>query len=125
MVTFIPSNVQDDIKEHFSEVEINSRLYSIKAIENGNVEGVCLFSLDRKKASVSLEKLQVMDTEQTVEEGLIRAVLNFAANRGMYMAYVNDNSDFNNNLLRKMHFEEFNNKFSCDIPTALTGNCCR
>lgn len=124
MITFIPCDNQNDIKEYFPKVEINSLMYLIKAVENDDNKGACLFSLNTENSSVVLEKIYIKDSDITTEEGLIRSVLNFAANRGIYMAYVSYNNGFNKALFKRMHFEESNNKLSCDIPTALTGSCC-
>lgn len=124
MITFIQSDVQNDIKEYFPGVEISDLLYSFRAIENDNIAGVCLFSFNKEKSSVILERIYISNSDISTEEGLIRAALNFAANRGTYMAYVKNYSEFNNDLLKRMHFEIKENMALCDIPTALTGNCC-
>lgn len=111
MITFIPNDI--------------SNYKEIKAFEDEKLLGICIFELQEEKGSVLLRELKMNEKSISAEEGLIRSALNFAANRGIYMAYVNSDSGFNENLIKRMNFESENNLFSCDIPTALQGSCCK
>lgn len=113
MIIFIPNDTSDyEYKE-------------IKAFEGEKLLGACIFELQEEKGSVLLRELKMKEENISAEEGLIRSALNYAANRGMYMAFINSYSDFNENLLKQMNFELFGKLFGCDIPTALTGSCCK
>lgn len=111
MITFIPNDISD-YKE-------------IKAFEDEKLLGTCIFEIQEGKSSVLLRELKMKEENISVQEGLIRSALNYAANRGMYMAFINSDSGFNESLIRRMNFEFKNNLFTCDIPAALQGNCCK
>ena len=101
----------------FKKTRQEKNIFTFTAFENEKEKGFCRFSIDGYNTFL----LQAESEDELIKEGLIRASLNFAANRGCYMARCE--GSVCPNILKKMHFEG-EKELSCDIPTALTGSLC-
>ena len=81
--------------------------------------GTCELLLHDAVADIAAIRLSTEDL--SIGEGLLRAALNFAANRGYYMAVCTaKNADA---VRARLPFEEKNGRFQNDIPSLLAGTC--
>lgn len=89
--------------------------------QTGENVGKIFMKIDDTKCYVSSLECDVSDS--LLVEGFIRAALNFCANRSAYMAYCGDEKI--ENVLLLLGFQKNNGIYSGDIPTLLTGSCCK
>lgn len=121
MIFYKPVTDRNEISKLFSEInlESNKQYGAYVATENDNVFGKCLVMIDENKCYVSNISVNTNDSLNT--EGLIRSALNFAANRGAYIAVCNENEQ--HILLEKLGFKNNNGIFEGEIPVLLQGSC--
>lgn len=81
--------------------------------------GTCSLLLHDNVADITAVCLQTDDL--SIGEGLLRAALNFAANRGLYMAVFSAGDA--DAVRRMLPFAEKNGRFQGDIPSLLAGTC--
>lgn len=81
--------------------------------------GVCELLLHDRLADITAISLQTEDL--SIGEGLLRAALNFAANRGYYMAVFSAKDA--EAVQRRLPFEQKNGRLQGDIPSLLAGTC--
>ena len=81
--------------------------------------GICELLLHHNLADITRVSLQTSDL--SIGEGLLRAALNFAANRGYYMAVFSAKDA--EKVRARLPFEEKNGRLQGDIPSLLAGTC--
>lgn len=81
--------------------------------------GTCELLLHDNLADITAVSLQTEDL--SIGEGLLRAALNFAANRGYYMAVFSAKDA--DGVGRRLPFEARNGRLQGDIPSLLAGTC--
>lgn len=92
-----------------------------EAIENESSIGSCTLILSGNAANVT--KLEYNAHTPYVVEGLLKSAYNYAGLRNYYIAKCTaKNID---SYLLKMSFEKAGEEFVSDIPTILTGSCCK
>ena len=64
---------------------------------------------------------QCKENDPEIMEGLFRAALNFAANRGCYIAVCS--ADGTDDVRDLLGFQKRDGRWQNDIPTLLTGHC--
>ena len=105
----------------FEPTVINSESCTARFTANdGDIRlGICELLLHNNLADITAVSLKTDDL--SIGEGLLRAALNFAANRGYYMAVFSAKDA--ENVRRRLPFEEKNGSFRGDIPSLLAGTC--
>lgn len=99
----------------FKPIEENG-IYGYIAVDETEV-GKCLFKINGLYVDITA----VTAVEELIAEGLIRAALNFAANRSCYIARCA--AGLSDNVLSRMKFTLKDGLYSAEIPEALTGCC--
>ncbi len=87
--------------------------------EGDEIIGSCSVFVDGSK--VTVKSIEFDMDEPDAGEGLLRAALNFGANRNAYYAYCSCENAVE--IMKLMGFEEENGVYSGDIPTLLGGSC--
>lgn len=87
--------------------------------EGDEIIGKCSLFVEGSK--VYVRTVEFPEDKPDVGEGLLRAALNFGANRNAYFAYCSCPNAVG--IMRLMGFEENDGVFSGDIPTLLGGSC--
>ncbi len=90
---------------------------SMKAFDADTEVGFCTFEINGFNMVIK----SLTATDDIIAEGLIRASLNYGANRGAYIAQVG-NGLFQNVFIRLGFKGE--KMLSAEIPEVLTGSCC-
>ena len=115
MFEFKPVVETDEIKKLYHKEDG----FAYIGMENEKVLGSCYFRMD--KSAVEILNLDFPQDMPAFGEGLIRSALNFAANRGAYMAKCCcTNATV---ILERMRFEKDGDCYMGDIPTLLGGTC--
>ena len=92
-----------------------------EAIENDEIYGSCTLDLSEKNAVV--KSIYYDSDKPYMAEGLIKSAFNYAASRNYYMGVCEcENID---SLLLRLGFGKHENCYISDIPTILTGSCCK
>ncbi len=115
MYIFKPISDISVLSEIFSE-DVNGGYIGY---EGDEVIGKC--SLYVEGHTVTVKTIEFDKDKPDIGEGLMRAALNFGANRNAYFAYCSCENAVD--VMRLMGFEENDGKFSGDIPTLLGGSC--
>lgn len=123
MVFYKPHTDMQEIAALFPQAAFSEKcLYgAYVALEEGKNSGKSLVCVDKYRCEVSVEVPDLADKE--LIEGLLRASLHFAANRGAYIAVCRDKSL--KDVLMLLGFTETDGVFSGEIPTLLQGHCCK
>ncbi len=87
--------------------------------EGDEIIGKCSLSVDGSK--VFVKTIEFDKDKPDIGEGLMRAALNFGANRNAYYAYCECENAVD--VMKLMGFEENDGVYSGDIPTLLGGSC--
>lgn len=115
MYIFKPITDEKLLSELFSD-EVNGGYIGF---EGDTIIGRCSLFVDGSK--VTVKSIDFDKDKPDVGEGLLRAALNFGANRNAYYAYCSCENAID--IMKLMGFEENNGVFSGDIPTLLGGSC--
>lgn len=121
MIRYTPITRSDELHSIFNFTEEKDAVYGgyIGYDDSSTNVGKSLVMLH--EYSCELVKLECDFSDKLLTEGFVRASLNFAANRGCYMAYCG--LDGFEDVLFTLGFSKNDNVFSGDIPTLL-GGCC-
>ena len=121
MLFFNPQTDIDEIKAIYSDKQFSGDCARISALDGDSEIGSCFVAVNGYKCCLS--DICVNEPDDLLVEGLIRSALNFAANRGAYIA---ECSDFNYlNVLKTLGFEKSDSGYSGEIPELLKGSCCK
>ncbi len=115
MYIFKPITDEKLLSELFSD-EVNGGYIGF---EGDTIIGRCSLFVDGSK--VTVKSIDFDKDKPDIGEGLLRAALNFGANRNAYYAYCSCENAID--IMKLMGFEENNGVFSGDIPTLLGGSC--
>lgn len=105
----------------FRHTSISEALIKFEAVENDLVYGSCLLDLSEKNAVVT--DIVFREDKPYLAEGIIKAAFNFAALKNFYMGECK--SENISSLLEKLGFVKSENTYVLDIPSILTGSCCK
>ncbi|MBQ6624894.1 MAG: hypothetical protein IIX39_03655 [Clostridia bacterium] len=116
MYFFKPVCENDEVKKQYDK----NMTFSYEGYDDEVLSGGCSCTI--KGNYVIVDKIVYPQDKPDFCEGLIRASLNFAANRGVYMAQCScENAEY---ILNLMGFEKLDNStYQGDIPSLLTGTC--
>lgn len=107
---------------YFKPVKDNEKEAArIFAIDGENELGSCYVCVDAYKCFVS--EIAPKENDSLLIEGLIRSALNFAANRGAYIAECSQ-AEFKS-VLELLGFENKDGIYKGEIPELLKGQCCK
>lgn len=101
--------------------EINGNTAVINAVDGESVSGSCKVSVNSYECVLS--DITAVGNDGLLAEGLIRSALNFAANRGAYIAKCSQ-SEFDG-VLKALGFSLEGGEYSGEIPELLKGSCCK
>lgn len=87
--------------------------------EGNEIIGKCSLLVDGY--NVTVKTIDFDKDKPDVGEGLMRAALNFGANRNAYYAFCSCENAID--VMKLMGFEEKDGVYSGDIPTLLGGSC--
>lgn len=87
--------------------------------EGNEVIGKCSLYVDGH--TITVKTIDFDKDKPDIGEGLMRAALNFGANRNAYYAYCSCENAVG--IMKLMGFEENDGVYSGDIPTLLGGSC--
>lgn len=105
----------------FKHTALNDEEVKFEAIENENTIGRCTLVMKYNVADVT--ELTYDETAPYAVEGLLRSAYNYAGLRNYYLAKCTaKNID---SFLSKMNFQKNGSEYVSDIPTILTGSCCK
>lgn len=105
----------------FKHTVINDEVVKFEAIENESIIGRC--TLVMKDSVADVAELSYNETAPYAVEGLLRSAYNYAGLRNYYLAKCTaKNID---SFLSKMNFQKNDSEYLSDIPTILTGSCCK
>lgn len=123
MVVYKPVSDVTEIKKIYNDVKFeNDCIYgTYRAFLNDECVGGCLVKVEGYNCFISKLNSSVDDAE--LVEGLIRSALHFASNRNAYMAFCNENKY--KSVLDLLGFEYNEGNYYGDIPTLLSGSCCK
>lgn len=116
MYYFKPISSVDEVKEAYDK----KTEFSYIGYENDEQSGGC--ECEIKGNYVEIKKITFPSDKPDFCEGLIRASLNYGANRGAYMAKTKcENADY---VLKLLGFEKNEDGYyEGDIPSLLQGSC--
>ena len=115
MYIFKPVIEQEELFRLFSD-DVNGGYIGY---EGDEIIGKCSLFVEGSK--VFVKTIEFDKDKPDIGEGLMRAALNFGANRNAYYAYCNCENAVD--IMRLMGFEENDGVYSGDIPTLLGGSC--
>lgn len=123
MVFYKPHTDIHEIKALFPNAELtDGKLYGAYiALEAEQPSGKSLVKIDGYRCEVFVD-VPTLDDKELIE-GLLRAALHFAANRGAYIAVCRDKSI--RDVLLLLGFTQTDGVFEGEIPTLLQGHCCK
>lgn len=105
----------------FRHENINESIIKFEATENDESFGSCLLDLSGKYAAVS--KMVFPEDKPFLAEGLLKSAYNYAAAKNYYMGVcLCDNIT---PLLTRLGFSKTEEGYILDIPSILTGSCCK
>ncbi len=115
MYIFKPITDKNQLSKLFSD-DVNG---GYMGFEGDEIIGKCSLLVDGSK--VIVKTIDFDKDKPDIGEGLLRAALNFGANRNAYYAYCSCENAID--IMKLMGFEEIDGVFSGDIPTLLGGSC--
>lgn len=119
MIQFTPITDKQTVDALFPDLRENEvHLFAFIAKDNEEKIGKLCFSLTENACKV----LGIQAQDALITEGLLRSALNFAANRGAYIATCSLQEY--KQLLSSLHFLEKNGVFYGEIPSILTCSSC-
>lgn len=123
MIFYKPYLDRQDIYAMFPHADLTGEktVCAYVALEDDAFLGKCLVEVDGYTCAIA--ELVQTGADKLVTEGLVRAALNFAANRGAYLASCSlvQIAD----VLKMLGFSEKNGVFRGEIPELLKGSCCK
>lgn len=123
MIFYKPYTDKQDIYTMFPHADFSGgkTVGAYAALQDDAFLGKCLVVVDGYTCTIA--ELFQTGADKLVTEGLLRAALNFAANRGAYLASceIAQISD----VLKMLGFTEENGVFRGEIPELLQGSCCK
>lgn len=123
MIFYKPYLDRQDIYTMFPHADLigEKTVGAYVALEDDAILGKCLVEVNGYTCAIT--ELVQTGADKLVTEGLVRAALNFAANRGAYLAScsVVQIAD----VLKMLGFSEENGVFRGEIPELLQGSCCK
>ena len=123
MIFYKPYLDRQDIYTMFPHADLTGEkiVCAYVALEDDAILGKCLVEVTGYTCAIS--ELVQTGADKLVTEGLVRAALNFAANRGAYLASCSlvQIAD----VLKMLGFSEKNGVFRGEIPELLKGSCCK
>lgn len=123
MILFTPHTEIDDIKNLFPKAVFNeSSLYgAYTSVSESGGTVKCLIKIDGRFCEI--QNIVTDYSDKLLTEGLLRAALNFAGNRGAYTAKCCDENI--SDVLTILGFKKSEEFYEGDIPTLLQGSCCK
>ncbi|MBR0541419.1 MAG: hypothetical protein IJK26_04345 [Clostridia bacterium] len=121
MLYFKPVTDIDEIKAVYKDKQLSADSARIIAIDGDEEKGSCYISVDAQKCFLS--DIVSEENDDLLVEGLIRSALNFAANRGAYIAVCRE-CEFKS-VLEFLGFENTDGIYQGEIPELLKGSCCK
>ncbi len=121
MLYFKPVTDIDEIKAVYKDKQLSADSARIIAIDGDEEKGSCYISVDAQKCFLS--DIVSEENDDLLVEGLIRSALNFAANRGAYIAVCRE-GEFKS-VLEFLGFENTGGIYQGEIPELLKGSCCK
>lgn len=115
MYIFKPITEQNELSKLFPD-NVNGGYIGF---DGNEIIGKCGLYVEGSK--VTVKTVEFDKDKPDVGEGLLRAALNFGANRNAYYAYCSCENAAD--IMRLMGFEENDGVYSGDIPTLLGGSC--
>ncbi len=115
MYIFKPIEDVSELSKHFSGCVNGGYI----GFEGDEIIGKCSLYVDGH--IVTVKTIDFDKDKPDIGEGLIRAALNFGANRNAYYAYCSCENAVE--IMKLMGFEENDGIYSGDIPTLLGGSC--
>ena len=115
MYIFKPITDKSELSKLFSDDVSGGYI----GFEGDEIIGKCSLSIDGSK--VFVKTIEFDNDKPDIGEGLMRAALNFGANRNAYYAYCECENAVD--IMKLMGFEENDGVYSGDIPTLLGGSC--
>lgn len=106
---------------YFKPEELTENITKFTAFEDDADNGYCLLRIERNSAEVY--ELNYTADKPYLVEGLLRSAFNFASLRNIYMGKCTCENI--NKFLDKMNFEKMDSIYINDIPSILTGSCCK
>ncbi|HZJ78594.1 MAG TPA: hypothetical protein VFD52_07360 [Clostridia bacterium] len=117
MIEFKPILGSDNFGDELNDI---NGIFGYVALDDGREVGACISKLEGY--SVTVMSVSAGNSKNfIVEEGLLRSALYFAANRGAYIAKINDDSIAK--VAIKIGFKYKNDVLSAEIPDILLGGC--
>lgn len=105
----------------FKPENLTEKVSKFTAIENDDVCGYCLMRVKNNMAEVY--ELQFDEDKPYLVEGLLRTAFNAASLKNIYMGKCSCEGIVA--YLDKMNFEKTVDGYINDIPSILTGSCCK
>lgn len=123
MIFYKPYLDRQDIYTMFPHADLTGEktVCAYVALEDDAILGKCLVEVAGYTCTIS--ELAQTGADKLVTEGLVRAALNFAANRGAYLASCSIVQIAD--VLKMLGFSEENGVFRGEIPELLQGSCCK
>lgn len=123
MIFYKPYLDRQDIYTMFPHADLTGEktVCAYVALEDDAILGKCLVEVTGYTCAIS--ELVQTGADKLVTEGLVRAALNFAANRGAYLASCSIVQIAD--VLKILGFSEENGVFRGEIPELLQGSCCK
>lgn len=105
----------------FKNEKMTDEVIKIIALEDEIDCGYCLLKI--KDNSSEVYELNYQKDKPYLVEGLLRSAFNYACLKGVYMGKCScENLE---DFLEKMNFQKTENGYENDIPSILTGSCCK
>ncbi|MBQ7118342.1 MAG: hypothetical protein IJN88_09045 [Clostridia bacterium] len=105
----------------FKPEKLSEKITKFTALEDNSESGYCLLKSERDYAEIY--ELKYDSDKPYLVEGLIRSAFNFASLKNIYMGRCSCKNI--SSFLEKMNFEKNDEYYFNDIPTILTGSCCK
>lgn len=123
MIFYKPYLDRQDIYTMFPHADLTGEktVCAYVALEDDAILGKCLVEVTGYTCTIT--ELVQTGADKLVTEGLVRAALNFAANRGAYLASCSIAQIAD--VLKILGFSEENGVFRGEIPELLKGSCCK
>lgn len=123
MIFYKPYLDRQDIYTMFPHADLSGdkTVCAYAALEEDTFLGKCLVEVNGYTCTIT--ELVQTGADKLVTEGLVRAALNFAANRGAYLASCSIVQIAD--VLKMLGFNEESGVFRGEIPELLQGSCCK
>ncbi len=96
-------------------------IIEFEAIENDITSGRCTLQINGSKAEIT--EISCDSERLYLVEGLVKSAFNYAALKNCYMGYCSDSKYAL--ILDSMSFSKHDGIYFNDIPSILSGNCCK